>query len=140
MNYHQTPEDIIRAATPEQRILWNYIFLRFGEKIALQQVFYYGNLAGSEFLIYSANKLYIALQLSLTFTLGAANATASYVSFFNELNVLATGGNAVQPAWDTTAAAYKYGNNDYNSKNEVFARILATNYSQIKFIGYRLGI
>ena len=66
MNYHQTPEDIIKSASPEQRLLWNFIFLNFGVNISISQFFYIGGIAGSELTTYNANKLYLAYDLTIS--------------------------------------------------------------------------
>jgi hypothetical protein len=137
MNLHQTPEEIIKAATPEQRILWNDIFLRYGDRLAISQFFFQGSYAGSEFNTYAANKLYFCLDCFLTrSTLQTVFPTTYFYDAANGVNITTNNNSLV---WDTTGAAIRYGMNDLNVKNFVFSRIV-TDYSGIKFIGYRLGI
>ena len=140
MNYHQTPEDIIKAATPEQRILWNSIFLKYGDKIALQQLYFCGAIAGTEFLTYSANKMYMAMSVESSFVTSQVAITYCFNEFYNEANAVFYTEVNVAPAWDTTAAIMKFSNNNAKTTNILFSRIALTSYTRMKFIGYRLGI
>ena len=136
--FHQSVEDILKAATPEQRLLWNYIFLRFGERVPISQLFYIGT--AGEFTLYNANKLYVSYSLDIQSN-GAAVAGLPNVVLYNELNAVhATIGNSFG-YWDATAAAARYGGNHISLSNYWFSRILINGgYSQIRFIGYRIGI
>ena len=141
MNMHQSVEDILKTASPEQRLLWNYIFLRWGERVPVSQLFYEGTTgAAGELAVYSANKIYIAYEFEMD---GAAAAQVApiYVQFFNEANAFfqTIANNAA--FWDTTAAAPKYLNNNARKQNFYFSRLAAGAVaSNIKFIGYRIGV
>jgi len=139
MNFPQTPEEIIKNASAEQRISWNYIFLRFGAKIGISQFYFHEGIAGSEFLIYSANKLYLALDLTFYGSSGM-NAVVGYVTLYNEANAIRSISQNSMLSWDATAAAFKYISNNVYDKNLCFSRIVATVYGGIKFCGYRLSI
>lgn len=138
MNFHQTPEEIINHATAEQRILWNHIFLRFGENVAIQQLYFLGPSAGIEFATYSANKMYLALSLAIS-GVSPASATLGEAAIYNEANVLSFIICENMPVWDTTAAALKYSQNAVHFGNILFSRITVSSL-RIKFIGYRLSI
>lgn len=139
MNFHQSTEEIINTATAEQRIVWNSIFLQYGEKIGLQQFTYSGPIPNSEFLIYSAAKMYLGLFIIFG-SHGAAQAPNCNIEFFNKANgSQGLIGNSI-PVWDTTAAALKYTAGIFNIASILFSRIIATTYGFVVFNGYRLSI
>lgn len=138
MNYHQTPEEIIKAATPAQRILWNHVFLQFGERVGVSQLFYEGVIAGSEFLTYNARKLYFGIDLEIGYS-GLSN-SAAYIDLYNELNAANFSLGMGYPVWDTTGAVIKYVNCQIQVQNHLFSRLTNSIYSLIKFNGYRLSI
>jgi hypothetical protein len=140
MNLHQTPEQIINNATAEQRILWNYIFLLFGGKIALQLFYFQGAIAASEFLTYSANKIYFGLNTDFGVTTYPWVATASYVNFYDQANAINFIGGESNGLWDATAAATKNFQTKMFLNNILFSRLASFGYTHIKFIGYRLSI
>jgi len=139
MNYHQTPEEIIKNATAEQRILWNYIFLRFGERVGISQFAYFGSIAGSgELIVYDARKMYLALVFAGS-SGSITNAPCS-INIFDEGNVLID-----QPAsnfsyWDTAAAGQRIGGSSFELRTLLFSRIAANAYAYTRFIGYKLTI
>jgi len=139
MNFHQTPEEIIKNADAEQRILWNMIFLRWGDKIGLQQLFFQGAAAATEFLVYSANKLYLCLSIEIGCTVTAA-AGNTFLQFFNQANAAFLNMGNLSLAWNVTTAAFNTVGNNYNLKNFYFSRFTIATYTQIRFIGYRLSI
>lgn len=135
--FHQSVEDILKAATPAQRIVWNDIFLRYGERAAVSQVFYQGPSAGAEFLNYVPRKMYFAYEFKLSYA-GVGNIPKSAV-FYDENNVvkIAHSNNVVY--WDATAAAVYYQGNTEKLDNLLFSRVLfggAVVY--VDFIGYRI--
>jgi hypothetical protein len=140
MNLHQTPEDIIKAATPAQRILWNHLFLKFGERIALSQLYYQGPVAGSEFLTYNARKMYFALQYEHGGACGSG-ANAGYTNFYSETNVINFIISNDKMIWDATAAAPRYLVNTAIAENVIFSKILVSGtLTYIRFHGYRITI
>jgi hypothetical protein len=136
-NLHQTSEQIIAAASPEQRLIWNYLFLTFGERMSIGQLFFQGGIAGTEFLTYVARTLYFALEISGSAT-GAAGGTPAVFAFYNENNVVSTYLRANGLTWLTSTLTYAYIHDTAKSKNLYFSRIVASNYTAIKFIGYRI--
>lgn len=135
--FHQSVEDILRAATPEQRIVWNYIYLRYGERCAVSQLQFSGNLIGSELATYAAGKMYFALQLSYSGTPAAAVAP-EYLRLYDESNNIKFVISNVLPVWDATAAAMRYLNNMAYINNMLFSRLVMNTNDDISFIGYRL--
>jgi len=136
--FHQSVEDVLKAATPEQRLLWNYVFLRWGERVPVSQYVYTGQLAGSELAIYSANKLYVAYSMLLSSNTDTLGASTQSSIVYNELNVEIHRLSNARPIWDATAAAARYVHNTIQVNNLLFARI--SSGTQVRFIGYRIAI
>lgn len=136
MNYHQTIEDILKAATPEQKILWNFMFLQFGERLAASQLYYCGAIAGSEFVTFVARKLYLYYQIEVN---GLAGSATPGISLFNEINVQVHAIAAFSSYWDVAAAAPRASGMSLPSYNGYFSRIAILGGStQFKIIGYRI--
>lgn len=84
-NFHQSVEEIVKAASPEQKILWNDIFLRFGQHIAVRQFVFYGDAVGTRLFTYDARTLYFLYEFNCYYESGVA-ATFNYVVMYDELN------------------------------------------------------
>lgn len=139
--FHQSVEDILRAATPEQRLLWNYVFLRWGERVPIAQLFYEGASPGSEFLTYNANKLYLAYSLELGRNVAPnVGASLAYCELYNESNAMFHCLMKSVGYWDATAAAARFSPITISSNNFYFSRLVLNGYASIKFIGYRIAI
>lgn len=135
--YHQTIEDILRAATPEQKILWNDIFLRFGQNCAISQLRLHGtNIIGSELSTFVARKIFVAYQLDVD-GMGITTVNA-YLNITDENNVAVRSINSAFPVWDTTAAVIKYSPVHKQLNNFFFGRVSATTGHSFNFIGYRV--
>lgn len=138
--FHQSVEDILKAATPEQKILWNYVFLQFGERIAVSQYFFTGNVVGAELSTYVARKIYLCYQLDWTVASTAAIAIPQILTFYDENNILFDLMRVGLPYWDATAAALRFTYDHSITKSSFyFSRLAGTAPSErIKFIGYRI--
>jgi hypothetical protein len=129
----------LQAATPEQKILWNYIFLRFGERVAISQFYASGDLSIGELVTYSANKMYFCLEGF--FAIANLGALEASTAFYDENNALQFSFNEyTRPYWDVTAAAVRYENGIMRFNNIIFSRWAPALYTRGKFIGYRIGI
>lgn len=135
--FHQSVEDILRAATPEQRILWNYIFLRFGERISISQYCFSGTIAG-ELTVYTARKIYLAYEMQYSYNGSSVTTSSGRVMAYDELNAFNFSLDNSYPAWDATAAAMRYLPQTGVIKNIWFSRIVAGLYNTIHFKGYRI--
>lgn len=135
-NLHQSPEEIIKTATPAQKIIWNMIFLLTGDRATLSQLYYQGALTGTEFNTYRARRIFLAYELTL-FT-GALSVNPNAGTFYDEGNNIdfVTQNNIVY--WDATAAAARYVGNDIFLKNIYFSRFTGLGYSALSFKGYRI--
>jgi hypothetical protein len=127
-----------KNATPEQKNFWNLTKIRLVGWNTITPLFFGGAIAASEFLIYDAAKLYIALELEITGQV--VTATVGSITFYNEANVAGRVMTNESLAWDVTAAAFKMQTNPIMLKNQYFGRIVVTQYASMKFNGYRLNI
>jgi len=138
-NIHQSINEIIESASPEQRVLWQQIRLMTGEQSAVRQYSYQGLIAGSELIVYSANKIYLALELCASSTVGFGSIGSLLLSGAGDANMFYLRNN--NSVWNTTAAGIQVIPNDIVAKNLWFNRIkTATNYEYVKFIGYKLTL
>lgn len=136
--FHQSVEDILRAATPEQKIVWNDIFLRFGERCAISQLSICGAIAGLEIGTYVARKIYLPYNLTL-FGTSAAGVATPFTTLYDESNAVKYVANNNLPAWDVTAAAMRYVSNTINVPLIYFSRItFGGGSTYVNFIGYRI--
>lgn len=136
--FHQSVEDILKAATPSQKILWNHIFLRFGERISVSQYVYIGATAG-ELYTYNANKMYLAYEYEHA-GLDSARVSAFSTVFYDQTNTPYFQAFLSSMAWDATAASMRYRHDNYKTENILFSRIVTNTIAYIKFVGYRIGI
>lgn len=136
--FHQSVEDILKAATPEQKIIWNDIFLRYGERISVSQLYIKGNLG--ELNQYVARRMYLAYQLTMTDRVtGGFSASFARVEFYDEDNVMQNMAANLTMYWDATAAAVRVASNILTIQNALFSRIVGgTGYTGCYFIGYRI--
>lgn len=135
--FHQSVEDILKAATPEQKILWNHIFLRFGERCSVSQMVYIGSFAASDLSVYVARRIFVYYDLELS-----ANTTPGVVvpvwSFFDENNNISFYHSDNNVYWDAIAGAFRSTSNVILSKNGYLSRLTITHAAYIRFIGYRI--
>ena len=138
--FHQSIEDILNAATPEQRLMWNYIFLRWGDRVPISQFFYQGTLVGSQLSVYSANKLYIAYELIIAGQ-NTPQIAQAYTQLYDETNAVFFIASINSLMWDVTAAAARYFSCTDKVSNCIFSRLGQGGIpSYIKFTGYRIAI
>jgi len=137
-NIHQSIEEIIKSATPVEKLLWQQARLLTGENAAIRQLYYEGTIVGSEFLTYSANKLYICQELEASTNFVAATVNSGSITVYDPVNNACMMLQANYPVWNTTAAALYYNVNSLVANNFIFSRLVQLTYLFIKFIGYRL--
>lgn len=137
-NYHQSPEDILKSATPEQKILWNYLFLLCGERMSIAQLFYQGPSAGTDFLTYRARRLFFALELQAGQTSGGGQLNSPLITLYDQTNVISLYIPSATGYWNGTTAALNYLPVAIETHNVYFSRILLSVYTYVKFVGYRI--
>jgi len=137
--FHQSVEDILKAATPEQRILWNDVFLRFGERCSISQYVYFGSIAGAvELTTYVARKIFLAYEFSAGYTNSLALTPGGIITLHNEVGGAYFYGGENSAVWDATAATLRYTINKLELKNKYFSRFTTSQYNTCTFIGYRI--
>lgn len=125
----------LENATPEFVYKWNMIRLTY-RPITYVPIFYAGAIAGSEFSVFSANKLYFALNLTLDYVGDLAGSGATQLMDITN-NPYKWCGN-ILPWWN--GAAIRYFHSEYNISGAHFSRIAFGNYTNVIFSGYRLTI
>lgn len=103
---------------------------------------YIGAIAGSEFETFDANKIYLVSEFeALHTTGGCVSAAAGGIQFYNEVNTSFFRIFQSVAGWDTVAAGFRYGVNNYQAKNFYFSRLaIIGSVSQMRFLGYRINI
>lgn len=146
-HFHQSVEDIIKSANPEQKIVWNYLFLRFGENISISQFYFFGSWANTstavELNVYSSRKLYFIYEMTYKLYNSIGNTSRPEATVYNESNVGIISLNNSIIYWNTTTAAPNYLPVERELKNIVFSRItgnVATDNVYGWFKGFRIGI
>jgi hypothetical protein len=122
--------------TAEAINLYNYITTLLAGPLTIVPLYFQGPIAGSEFLTYAANKLYLALEFEAG--LGVIAAALQNILLYDNTNTANHTLCNSSIAWDSTAANMKYQGNSFAFRNYYFSRIVATSYSSLKFNGYRI--
>lgn len=131
-NIHQ-----FKNASPESEILLSHFYATF-DIDTIVPLFYQGVIAGSEFLTYAADKLYLCLSCEFSHNL-AEGANPFRVTFYNEGDAAFFYYNQDFLTHDGMTPTTYYGWN-YNMQNLYFSRITVGVYTHVKFIGYRITL
>jgi len=128
-----------RNATPEQLNFWNCV----KGKIAwntITPLYYQDAIAGSEFLTYNADKLYVALEVEFSAPHLAPSSNVPLVAFRNEADValfsVTSADWEFKPSDDTATYYLKL----ISFHNIYFSRIEVAQFSSMRFNGYRLNV
>lgn len=133
------------TSSPDQInfITWFYSFFNSKSTVNksiknVEPLFYQGLIAGSEFLVYAATKLYICYN----FYNGRSgvNVTLSEITFYDETDSAIFNQTNSAIFWDATAIAAKYLANTGQLNNYYFSRFAVTNIGNIIFNGYRITL
>jgi hypothetical protein len=135
-NIAQSIDDIIKNATPEQKVIWQQVRLLVGENAAIQQYFYIGPTAGSELTVYAANKLYLANVIEGSG--GVVTTSVPLIQLLDRANVVHFVLSNFGIMYDSTAAVNRYGGNVISQNNVWFSRINVIQVANIKFNGYKI--
>lgn len=122
----------------DQVELWNHAQALIAWN-TLTPLYYQGVIAGSEFLTYDVNKLYICLDFKAARP-PALLADLASITVYKIGNIVSHTFEWNQPAWDVTAAGMRYINNDIVRHNFYFVRIVAAQYETMMFNGYKLTV
>jgi hypothetical protein len=133
---NQNIETILKNASPTQKLIWNYIFLTYGENVCISQI-YYGGAIGTEAETYAAGKMYFLYRMIFGNGAGAAaSINAGAVNLYDASNTLMTILNANMPEW--VGAATNYVNLHIDINDLLFSRFATTVYNEVTYCGYRL--
>lgn len=136
-----------QVTTQEQDIFISWFYSQFdysspgiNRHIAnVEPIFFQGAIAGSEFLVYAATKLYLALEFSL-YDYGDISANFWRVELYDEANnVFGYAANHISYYNSSDATQHNTGINCLNY-NLYFSRIIAFSYRYMKIIGYRITL
>ena len=117
----------------ESKILWDHLRTFFNITL-IEELFYQGVIAASEFTVYAATKLYFPLNISFNSSY-ASVAAHPYCRLFNEANALFFIMGHVNMVFNGAAG---HSNSCDEYYNYYFSRIEVSQISYMKFIGYRL--
>lgn len=137
-NIHQSIDEIIKASSSEEKIIWQHVRLITGENAAIQQLYYAGLVAGSVYATYVARTIYFAYSI----TVGRSNnqqVPGIRFSVYNELNGLVLQLSNHSNIWNATAAAVHSYANSFDLRNIIFGKIENSGgYDYVKIIGYKI--
>ena len=122
-----------------EKLLFNYVSSLLVGVQTITPLVYQGPLVGSEFLVYSAKKLYIALSLNASSD-NSLGTDPCGLELFDAANAVNSGYNNLNV---DALASYHY--NDINIDNVFFSRVrtdlsVGNVYLYIRFIGYKITI
>jgi len=136
---HQNIESVLKSASPAEKLLWQQVRLICGENCAIRQLVYIGSIAGSEFVTFLSNKMYVAYSIELGTNSGPTLSPLSpyfnapvtdALSFFYATNTTAV--------YNSATGQYFYYGLNYKTENIYFGRITNSGYNVMKFLGYRI--
>jgi hypothetical protein len=105
----------------------------------VEPLYYYGDVTGTEFLVYSVNKLYICYSLNIS-TDSGANTPLPNVQFFNEANTSVGLLRNASTFFDGNASAVRYEANNAVINNIYFSRATFSLMYYWVFNGYRITL
>jgi hypothetical protein len=138
-------DSLIGNMTPEQKILASWFYSQFDNRSAanrriinVEPLFYQGTIAGTEFLVYAATKLYLCLSLNCS----NANLALAipFMNTYNEANAVSGTHSFTYAYWNTTTLVASFGSDDFTLNNIYFSRLTLGTYGQIIFNGYRITL
>ena len=142
-------QDLLRpTTTPEQAnfLDWFYTFFDNGSAahkkiLNVEPIFFMGELAGSEFLVYSVNKLYLALNFSISgLGTNSANNPTVRTQLFDENNNNTYNFANDMIYYDTVTTTPYVSGNETSKDNLYFSRIVIVVVHLCIFNGYRITL
>jgi hypothetical protein len=137
-------EDLLRPTTdPERSNFLNQFYTIYDSGIGVHRkilnvepLFYNGLLAGTEFLVFNINKLYLTYSLKFD-TNASSSASQGFVDIMDETNTAYFRMGNIFPIFDGST---KYNNNQCEIFNVYFYRALVVNLFGMVFNGYRITL
>jgi hypothetical protein len=135
--------EIFQSASPAQKILWNFISLRFGNKISVSQFYFCGreNLL-NEINLFQTHRIFVCYQLNGNWEHNSlSNTDLRYVGVYNENNIMnykMTNGVII---YNTTIPALQSLGTWIHHENFYFSRLQSDVQGNVwyKFIGFRVS-
>lgn len=137
------------TTTPEQEILLTDFYARFDKFQAgggnrrisnVEPLVFIGDSPATEFLVYSATKLYLCYKLVGGSTGGAIDVTAPSIYLYDESNTVAMVIGQISTYYNTTIPEAKYMPSLTEINNIYFSRLQFNSYYRLYFIGYRITL
>lgn len=132
--------------TPEQELLLEHFYSRFDNGSAankrivnVEPLFYQGAIAGTEFLVYAATKMYICYNIALSTSAGIT-ITIDYGEFYNESNIISLYLRNDHVFWDVAVNDVRYARQTLELSNFIFSRFVPSVINYISFVGYRVTL
>lgn len=135
-NIHQSIEEIIKNASAAEKIIWQQIRLLTGETAAIQQLYYAGPI--TRFTNYVARTIYLALEIDFSYNVASAVVTPDRIIIYDELNNAINYLHCANPVYNGTSAALNYSAYNAIHSNLMFSRVAVINFTNVKFIGYKI--
>jgi hypothetical protein len=123
-----------KNASPAARNAWRQFITLFGAAYVITPIYYQGIIAGSEYLTYSAKKLYFALVLNASAPI-VSNGNIGGLALYNEANAVSS---YIQNCNTSEPAIPDYCINNVNIENVYFGRIVASIVTYMIFNGYKV--
>lgn len=133
---NQNIDDIIKAATTEQKILWQQVLLICGGNCAIRPLHYTGP-TGAEFDTYINTKLYLVYSLEYSHS-NPSGAAAGIVYYYNQANVVHGYGFNNYPFFNSGTLTANATSNNIKTKNTWFSRQQCFGYNFMIFTGFRI--
>lgn len=141
---HQNIKQILSAATPEQKIIWNDVFLTFGENIGISQFHWRGQFQGmgmTPLETANANIYYLCYSLVLINELNLQNTTSS-VTFSDRFGAFLFGDIVSTVYYDPVVTPPR---NRYNAKTVKYENLYFWYIEPVRinagiFTGFRITI
>lgn len=138
-------DSLVADMSPAQKIMVQQFYAKFDSRSAanrkilnVENLYYDGIIAGSEFETYAATKMYICLEMAIgVLAANISGAATAYVSIFDETNTIEMSLNNLATAF---SAASIYVINTLWHTNDNFARLATVGYTYLKFTGYRVTL
>lgn len=127
--------------TAEAFLMWDAVYtiaLGIGA-VAITPVVFIGNLIGSEFLTYNANKLYYCLYCEFG-TTSAVGTTTPEIVFYDESNAAMHRIRNSMAYWDIGVASIRFMAWTVATQDIWFSNLQPAVYNYGRFTGYRLDI
>ena len=127
-----------KNASPQQLAAWNYFKTLWGATPTILPIWYQGAIAASEYLTYSAKKIYFALELAIS------SSDGSLAIDYGSLAIGGIGGATKNcffnniPLYDPNTTTIKYLNNPVLIHNIFFTKITTSAYTYMIFNGYKV--